>query len=298
MAEPDEFWTREGIGMAPRPLWSFSTEAPLTHLALGWEADEVVVADDSGGLYLFDPEGRLKHLTRGLTQITALAFADAGNCVAVGYDGQKIALLDQTLSIAWSITLYDKVIGLALDPFGRHLAVALANRDVRIYTTTRRRVAEIEVVRPLRHLRFSMTQPTLVGAAEDGLLAAYSLFGKPLWDVRLFATCGDMAVSGDLSHLLLAGFAHGIQRFDAAGTNRGTFIVEGTPARLATCYDGSRIAVATLERQVYWLDRGGNLRWAAAAPDDVAALRCDAAGKSIVVGFASGRVERLGWGIT
>lgn len=283
--------------MAPRPVWSFSTEGRLTHLALAWEADEVLAADDSGGLYLFDPEGRLKHLTRGLTQITALAFAEAGNCVAVGYDRQKVALLDQSLSIAWSLPLYDKVIGVALDPFGRHLAVALANRDVRIYTTARRRVAEFEVVRPLRHLRFSATQPTLVGAAEDGLLVAYSLFGKPLWDVRLFATCGDMAASGDVSHLLLAGFAHGIQRFDVAGTNRGTFIVEGTPARLATCYDGSRIAAGTLERHIYWLDRGGNLRWAATAPDDIAALCCDAAGRSIAVGFGTGRVVALSWGI-
>lgn len=296
MTDADESWTREGVGLAPQPAWSFSTEGRLTHLALGWESDEVIAADDSGGLYLFDPNGRLKQLTRGLSKITALAFADAGNCAAVGYDGQKLALLDASLSIAWTLPLYDKIVGLALDPFGRHLAVALANRDVRIYTTTRRRVGDVEVVRPLRFLRFSATEPRFVGAAEDGLLAAFTVGGKPLWDQRLFATCGDMAASGDLSQVSLAGFAHGVQRYDSDGTNRGTIVVEGTPARLATSYDGSRLAAATLERQFYWLDRSGDLRWAAAAPDDIVALRVDAAGRSVAVGFAEGRVVRLAWG--
>jgi hypothetical protein len=295
MAEVGESWVRGGVGPAPRVAWSFSTEARLTHLALAWESDEVIAADEAGGLYLLDPAGRLKAVTRGLKGVTALAFADGGNCAAVGYDGQKVALVDRNLSIAWSLALYDRVVGVALDPFGRHLAAALANRDVRIYTAARRRVADFETVRPLRFLRFSATEPKLVGAAEDGLLAAYSAAGKPLWDQRLFATCGDMAASGDVSTLLLAGFAHGVQRYDREGANRGTFVVEGTPARVSMCYDGSRIAVATLERQVYWTDRNGNLRWGGTAPDEVVAVRADGAGGSVVVGTASGRIERLGW---
>ena len=39
-----------------------------------------------------------------------------------------------------------------------------------------------------------------------------------------------------------------------------------------------------------------NLRWAAAAPDDVVALRSDATGRSLAVGFGEGRVVRLAWG--
>lgn len=295
MTEASDSWLSEGVGAPPQVLWSFSTESRLTHLAHAWEADETLAADDTGGLYLFDPAGRLRQLTRGLSRIDALAFAAAGNCAAAGFDGRKVALLDRSLSVVWSLTLYDKVVGLALDPFGRHLAIALENRDVRIYTASRRRVSEAEFVRPLRFLRFCATSPTLVGAADDGLIAAFDLGGKLLWDVRLFAPCGDMAASGDLATLLLAGFAHGVQRFDAGGTNRGAFVVEGTPARVATCYDGSRIAAATIERQLYWMDRGGNLRWAAVAPDDVAALCCDASGRSAVVGFGSGRIARLGW---
>jgi hypothetical protein len=295
MADANEPWVETGVGRPPQTAWSFPTESRLSHLALAWESDEVIAADDAGGLYLFDAAGRLRQLSRGLSRIGALAIADTGNCAAVGFNERKVALLDASLSVAWSLTLYDKVVAVALDPFGRHLAVGLANRDVRVYTTARRRVAEFESVRPLRFLRFAAAEATLVGAAEDGLLASYDVRGRQNWDVRLFASCGDMTASGDATTILLAGFAHGIQRFDRTGTNRGAFVVEGTPARISVSYDGSRIAAATVERQVFVLDRSGDLRWAADAPDDVAAVRFDAAGRSIVVGFASGRVTRLGW---
>lgn len=295
MATMNDAWADDGIGTPPCTVWTFSTESRLTHLAVAWESDETLAADDAGGLSLIGPEGRLRHLTRGLTDISAVTIAATGDCAAVAY-GQKVALLDRSLSMIWSLSLYDRVTALALDPFGRHLAVALGNRDVRIYTTSRRRVADFELVRPLRFLQLSAAEPILIGAAEDGLLGAYTVGGKTIWDTHLFATCGDMVASGDGSIILLAGFAHGIQKFDRSGANRGAFVVEGTPARISTCFDGSRIAAATLERQVFLLDRGGRLLWAAVADGDIASVRCDGAGRAVTIGFVEGRVERLSWG--
>jgi hypothetical protein len=295
MARSSDAWSDDGIGTPPCTVWTFSTESRLTHLAVAWESEDTLAADDAGGLSLIGPEGRLRHLTRGLPDVTAITIAATGEFAAVAY-GQKLALLDRSLSMVWSLSLYDRVTALALDPFGRHVAVALGNRDVRIYTTTRRRVADFEVVRPLRFLQLTATEPKLIGAAEDGLLGSYTVGGKTVWDAHLFATCGDMAASGDGAVILLAGFAHGIQKFDRSGANRGAFVVEGTPARLSTCFDGSRIAAATLERQVFLLDRGGRLLWAAIAGDDVTSVRCDATGRVVTIGFAEGRIERLSWG--
>ncbi len=295
MARSSDGWSDDGIGTPPCTVWSFSTESRLTHLAVAWESEDTLAADDAGGLSLIGPEGRLRHVTRGLADVTAITIAATGELAAVAY-GQKLALLDRSLSMIWSLSLYDRVTALALDPFGRHVAVALGNRDVRIYTTTRRRVADFEVVRPLRFLQLTATEPKLIGAAEDGLLGTYTVAGKTVWDAHLFATCGDMAASGDGAVILLAGFAHGIQKFDRSGANRGAFVVEGTPARISTCFDGSRIAAATLERQVFLLDRGGRLLWAAVAGDDVTSVRCDATGRVVTIGFAEGRIERLSWG--
>lgn len=295
MAEFSAGWVSEGVGTPPEVQWTFLAESKLRQLSLAWEADEVWAADDAGGLYAFDANGRLRQLTRGLPNISLLSCAATGTCAAIAFDEKKVAIVDSSLKVNWSMSLYDKIVGLACDPFGRHIAVALANRDLRVYTTSRRRVAEVEVVRPLRFLQFSTTEPILIGAAEDGLLAAYQLTGRQLWDQRLFATCGDMAASGDLSTVLLAGFAHGIQRFQGTGANRGAFVVEGTPARIAMSYDGSRIAAASLEKQIYWMDRSGNLRWGSETPEDVISLHVGATGNSVVVGFAHGGITRLNW---
>jgi hypothetical protein len=295
MAELSDAWIDEGTGRSPRTSWTFSTESRLTHLAVAWESEDTLAVDDAGGLSLIGADGRLRHLTRGLSGVTAVSIAATGEHSVVGY-GQKVSLLDRSLSVVWSLSLYDRVTALALDPFGRYLAVALANRAVRIYTTSRRRLADFELVRPFRFLQLLATEPTLIGAAEDGLLGSYSMNGETRWDNHLFATCGDMTASGDGSMILLAGFAHGIQRFDRSGTNRGAFIVEGTPARLSTCFDGSRIAAATMERQVFLLDRSGRLLWGAEAAGDVAGIRCDGAGRTVTVGFSEGRIERLAWG--
>ncbi len=295
MTASSDDWLSSGIGTPPTTRWSCSTEGRLAQLELAWESGEVLATDDSGGVSLFDAAGQVRHVSRGLTNVGPLAFSATGDGLAVATGETRVAVLDRNLSVVWSLNLYDRITALAFDPFGRHLAVALANRDVRIYTSTRRSIAEFEVVRPLKFLTFSASEPVLFGAAEDGLLGAFDLAGRSLWDVRLFTSCGDLAVSGSGSVILLAGFAHGIQRFDHAGANRGTFVVEGTPSRIATNYDGSRIAAATIERQIYALDRSGDLRWAASTPDDVVAMRSDASGKSILIGFASGRMVFVGW---
>lgn len=295
MAESYADWASDGVGTAPEVHWTFCAESRLRQVSLAWEADEVWAADDAGGLYAFDADGRLRQLTRGFPNISGLSCAATGNCAAIAFDEKKVAIVDRSLSVNWSMSLYDKIVGIACDPFGRHIAVALANRDLRVYTTNRRRLAEIEVVRPLRFLQFSTTDPTLIGAAEDGHLAAFQMTGKLLWEQRLFATCGDMAASGDLSTVLLAGFAHGIQRFQGTGANRGAFIVEGTPGKIAVSYDGSRIAAATLEKQIYWMDRSGNLRWGSETPEEVVSLHVGATGSSVIVGFAGGGITRLNW---
>ena len=288
-------WTGNGAGTPPTVEWAGATESRLTHLVYAREAAETVVADDAGGLTVFDPAGRLRQMTRGLPQIGCLAVADVGGAIAVAYDERRVAWLEESLATRWSLSLYDTVTGLAFDPFGRYLAIALANRDVQVYTADRGKAASFEAVRPLRFLAFSATQPQLIGAADHGLLGAWTPGGKPLWDTRLWTTCGDMAASGDGQTLFVAAFAHGVQRFDGEGTNRGTIIVEGTPGRLATSFDAGRLSVATLEHQLYRLDAHGNLLWRATAPDDIAAIQSDGPGERLLVGLASGRMLCLRW---
>jgi hypothetical protein len=60
-------------------------------------------------------------------------------------------------------------------------------------------------------------------------------------------------------------------------------------------YGGERLACATLERGLFWIDRGGQVLWQAQLGDDVARLAVHPLGFGMVVGLQSGRILRLDW---
>ena len=286
-------WLSAGRGAAPRAAWAFSTDAPLRAVAVAREFARTLVGDASGGVYRLDRDGKVEHLTRGLAGLTALAAADNGAAAAAVFGEGAVAWLEPDLSVKWTLDLPDPVLAVDLDPHGRHAALSLANGTVLVYTNRRRRIARFPVLRPLAHLRFVATERRLVGAAEHALWAAYDLRGNVEVDVKTWANCGDLAVTGDGSEVALAAFNLGLQRYDADGSVRDTLVVDGSPSRVAVPFRRGPVACATLERELHLFDRTGDVLWSAPAPDDVTALRFDALGRELTVGLAGGRVLRL-----
>ena len=84
--------------------------------------------------------------------------------------------------------------------------------------------------------REEVPAPDGLPAAEYGHLCCHQLTGEQIWAEKLWSNAGDMAVAGDGETILLAGFNHGIQLFDGQGTNRGAFVVEGTPNRVSMSF--------------------------------------------------------------
>lgn len=295
MNDQYEGWIRAGIGQAPTLRWNYSLEGRLTHLAVAWETDEALAADDAGGLYLFDRWGTLIRMTRGHPNIRGLAFSSSGEIALVAFNETHLALFDRSLRQTWRTELYDQITAVALDPFGRHMGVALRGRQLHIMTIGRKYVAELEMVRPIRFIRFATTRPYLIAAADDGLLAGIEFLGALDWETRLFSTAGDLAINGNASLILLPSFAHGLQCFNARGRSRGTLVVEGSISRVATSFSGEVLVAATLEGNIYRLDRDGHLQWASDVGEEVASICLDADGQAATIGLARGRVLRLDW---
>lgn len=295
MSDRHEGWIQAGIGQTPMLRWSSSLEGRMTHLAVAWETDETLAADDVGGLSLFDRWGTLIRMTRGYPNIRGLAVAANGETALVAFNETHLALFDRSLRERWRTELYDQITAVSLDPYGRHMGVALRGRHLHIMTVGRKYVAELEMVRPIRFIRFAMTRPYLVAAAEDGLLAGIEFLGTLDWEERLFSTSGDLAINGNASLILLPSFAHGLQCFNARGRGRGTLVVEGSISRVATSFTGDVLVAATLEGNVYRLDRDGHLVWASNVGEEVAAVCLDAEGQTATIGLARGRVLRLDW---
>lgn len=296
-ATDDHIWLDAGRGLAPERNWSFTTDAPLSCLVYPRESGHVIAGDESGGIYLLDRLGQVVALTRGSHALQDLAWSDDGFRGAAVVDSSVLWILNRQLQMVWSEDCREEIIAIDVAPFGNHVAVCLANGENRIVDMDKKTVGKFETIRPLSYVKFVARAAGVIGAAEHGLLCRYRLNGQAEWSDTLWSNVGDMSVSGDGRALYLAAFSYGIQRFDGNGENRGSYVVEGSPGRVATTWTPKRMAVSTIERHLYWMDSDGELLWATATPDEIMHLRCDPLGKGLICGFRSGRILNLVWGL-
>jgi hypothetical protein len=293
--EPD--WLEAGQGERPALAWSIALDAPLAGLAFAGESSELLAVDTSGGLYLLDRHGRVKTLTRGFKSLTALAWSDTGRNGAVATGRSKLSWFDHKLSVKWSVGMPAEILCLAVDPHGHYIAVSLSNSETVFFNARKQEVGRFKTIRPLRYLHFNAVRPVILGAAEYGLMCCHRLDtqGTEVWSERLWSNVGDMTVTGDGRQIYLARFNQGVQILDRRGKSNGSYLVQGTPSHVSTSFVHNRLGVATVERDIYWLDAEGELIWATHLPDDISGILADAQGTGMACGLRSGRIYRLEW---
>jgi len=294
MANPRE-WLINGNGQTPELSWSFSTDAPLAWMELARESGELLAADRSGGIYLLDRNGRVVAVTRGQVPVRGLAWSDNGAAGVALIGDSKLHWFSRQLEFRSQYELPDTALAVAVDPHGEYVAASLVSGTTLIFDGPRKPIHRFESQRPFVKLLFLSEIPGLIGVADYGLLSNRTFQGGIRWEEKLWASAGDIAASGNGDMVLVACFAHGITRYDSEGNQSGSYQVEGTAARVACSYLPYRIVVATMERQLYWLNVDGKMIWAAEAPEDIIRVVCDPLGKGLVVGFGSGRIVRLDW---
>jgi hypothetical protein len=276
-------WLMEARGERPQLRWNFATDARLTDMKYARETGEVLAADESGGLYLLDRRGHVAALTRTGHTFRFVAFADTGTAGAVIVDDRQIAWIDRHLQFVWKKSLADDALGLAMDPFGTHVVVSLANGKNVIYNADKKKLLDFESLRPLRFLQWMTTETGFMAAADYGFFARYSLQGDLDWSERLWSTVSDLAVTGDGEMIALAGLAHGIQVFDSQGTAQGSFVLDGTASLVAASYNRRRIVAATLEKHITLVDTAGSMRWLIQPQEDVLRLQMGPLGDHVVI---------------
>lgn len=291
----DMEWIHRGRGIGPSVKWTFGTEGPLTGVQLARESGEVLASDETGGLYRLDRKGKYSAVTRTREGIREIAMSDDGEWCIASVGAASLHRFDRNLKTVWQIDLPSECLAIAMDPFGQYVLVSLAEAGNVIYDANKRKVAQFESIRPLSHVRFVVTEPTLVAAANHGLLCCMSLQGERLWEEKIWSNVGSIAITGDGELIYVAAFAHGVQVFDGDGDAIGSYVVEGTVKQIAASYEPHRVVAATLERHLYLLDPDGEMLWTAQTPDDVKQLACDPLGEFVVCGFADGHVVGLDW---
>ena len=292
-ARPD--WLTNGTGLAPRIAWSFVTDAKLVGLEMARESGDVFAVDASGGVYRLDSAGRVGAVSRGLHNARLIRWCDTGEAGLVVSEKSQFSIVDRNLNVVWTSSAPWPILAGTIDSYGHNVALSLDDGNTVLFSVEKKKLGQFSTIKSLNFLQFVSGKPGLVGAAEYGHLCRHNFEGKELWSEKMWATVGDLSISGDGKVLFLAEFAHGIQSFDARGNTMANYVVEGTPARLSVSYFGERLVVSTVERHLYWLDADGALLWAAETPDAVVSSHCAPLGEWFVAGFQSGRVVRLDW---
>ena len=283
-----------GRGERPTLRWSFSVDAPLADIGLSRETGEVLASDTSGGLYLLDRSGQVRAMTRTKHSVQRLAWSDTGTGGAAILDESFVGWFDRNLEFQWIRDLPDQLLSVAVDPYGTHVALGMANAVNLIYSQANKKVCRFETARPLKHIQFLANRTELLGASEYGFVGRFTLSGTSVWTSKLWSTIGDIAATGDGRSLFVAGFAQGIQAFDGqSGDTRGTFVCDGTVG-LVTCGFAKRHIVAcTLERTLFSVDDSGCPQWNVSAPEDILRIILSPLGDFLICGFASGRIMRF-----
>jgi len=290
-------WLRSGTGRAPRIAWAFTTDAELAGMVACRETGDLFAADRSGGLYRLNRTGRVESLSRGLADVRLIRWSDRAEVGVVVCGDSDVCVLDERMHVAWSTETPSPVTGMGIDAWGHNLALSLHSGDTVLLSVDRQKLGQFSTSRPLKFIEFSVGKPRLIGAAEYGLMCCHRFDGSEVWNEKILCTVGDFCVTDNSRRMFMAGFAHGVRYFDGNGRFEGSYVVEGSPSRVASAFFGERLVVATAERHLYWLDADGSLLWAAETPDVVFSLICDPLGEWLILGFSGGRILKLDWEI-
>lgn len=268
----------------------------IVDIAYASEARTLLLATATGSLTLLRRDGTLLRNRLNFGNVTSLVWADAGNFGAALIGDETVVCFDDELTKRWDISVTGRVTGLAITPWGSHLAISADSALTHIVTTDRQQICQFDTTSPLNYLQFVAEQPRLIGAAEFGHLCCHNLDGTTFWSERISNNVGSMSVTGCGRRILLAAFNHGIQMFTGRGYQRGAFLVEGIPGLVSASSTKQRIATLTLESRLYWLNFDGDLLWAAdLSPDPPTRIVAGPLGERLFVTTQSGRLLQLAW---
>jgi len=288
-------WLKQGTGLAPRVAWSFGTDAELAGMEMARESGEIIAFDVSGGVYRLNRQGQIQSVSRGLHKVQFIRWCDTGDAGLVVADKQRFSIVDRDLNVVWTSTAPWPILAGAIDAYGHNVTVSLDDGNTVLFSVDKKKIGQFSTIRTLKFLEFTTGTPGLIGAAEYGHLCRHDFEGHELWSEKIWATVGDLSITGGGKAIFLSEYAHGIQSYDGRGNSLANYVVEGTPSRLSVSFFGERVIASTAEGHLYWLDADGTLLWAAAAPDKIVSLQCDPLGEWFIAGFKGGRILRLDW---
>jgi hypothetical protein len=290
-------------GSAPPPvaapglfktLWSLATGAPPCGVALARESGQLLAWDENHWLYLLNARGERQGQSRPLPHLAAACVSDDGSTLAVAGSRGAVARLAPDLTVRWQRALRHAAAAVALDPFGRCLAVSDVKDGLFVFNRDGRLLWEAHHPRPLHHLAFVPEVPLLLGASDFGLVVCLdAVTGQLVWRDGLPAHCGALATGADGERVVLACFSDGLRRYGRTAGAKG-HVTTREPCRLAALsFDGRLALVAGRANRLLLLDMQGKVLGIHLLERPAVALALAALAERAVVALADGGVLAL-----
>jgi PQQ-like domain len=277
-----------------KTLWSLATGAPPCGVTLARESGQLLAWDENHWLYLLNVRGERQGQARPLPALGAACIADDGSALAIAGSHGEVARLAPDLTVRWQRSLRHPAAAVALDPFGRILAVSDVKDGLFVFDPDGRLLWEGHQPRPLYYLAFVPEAPFLLGAADFGLIVCFdAITGRVVWRDGLPAHCGALATSGDGERVVLACFSDGLRRYSHSAGAKG-HVTTREPCRLAALsFDGRLALVAGRGNRLILLDVQGRALGIHLLERPAVALALGALGERAVVALADGGVLAL-----
>jgi len=281
-----------------RPAEVFEDFFPEGIVAIDFadEARTILVGTRSGHLCLLSQDGDRLVEDRSYTGLQKLAWSDNGEIGVAVMNDSRMLCFDNRLKPLWDASITGKITGVAVAPYGSHVAFSTDVGRLHIVTSDRKEIAKIDTRQALEHLSFLAEAPELIGAAEFGQLSRIDLKGKEIWNERVMNNAGDMSVSEGGKRIFLAAFNHGVQVFDRSGRQLGSFAIDGIPCRVSASATKNRVAVLTLENRIFWMNFEGSIQWAVDISQDPPTHICTGPlGDRLFIATQSGCLLQIAW---
>ncbi len=273
-------------------LWTQSTDASLSGLALARETGWSLAWDAARWLHLFNRAGERQAQVQMPSPVAQAACADDGLSFAVGQSSGQVALLARDLMPRWEQQLERPCLGVALSALGEFLAIADLAGTIHLLDRTGKYLWKTSLPRPCKHLAFIPERPLLVACADFGLVTCLSLAGEMVWRDGLVAQVGSLSIAAGGEPIALACYSDGLWCYGPTGK-------KGQRAELAPCslaalsYTGDAILTVGLEPKVRLLNREGFCLDSAALDAAVVRLALAPLADTVWVGLGEGKIVAL-----
>ncbi|WP_166826211.1 hypothetical protein [Thalassoroseus pseudoceratinae] len=288
-------WVGQSTRRRPKIAWTFHADAPLRSLELVGETGMILLADRAGFLAKIDSGGNRLRMVQGFRKLTRLATGRTADSPTFVAFQEELRMLGADFQTAWVRRFNHPISALTVEPYGRWLAVALESGDGYLIGQNNERFSDFTSKPRPRHVVACGRKFEVTVATKYGRLERFNETGDLLWTSDRFGNLGDMKTDHLSPRIWLAAYNHGVVSLERSGEPGPTFLVNGSPSRVAVSYDSRFLAVGTQEQSLYWLNNRGELLWATHVAEEIQFLEVDPLGHWLLCGFESGKVVRIDW---